>query len=554
MGRDEKILRKVGFVMKSKKHFGKRVVSLLLAGIMTFTIVPADVSEAAADVSSEVSQGLPADWEPPVGGLKQPEVIEVSDEAVAGLEIVGDEKEATADNGRMAVFSATYGSQQYSSPWDIYSSNYIYNHLNEKQRKFWDALDTIGRKYLTTTANGSKTIVDGHLCYMTSMGVKLGSLTVEQAKNVFIMFSYSNPQYYFFDGGYLRSSTALYPSIYERFLNGRTRQSETAKVKAQIDAMEREIAKGQSTVEKVQIAHDLIIKKVKYDHDYENVFRHTQYHQSAYSVLCEGYTVCAGYAKTFEILMNGAGIDAIGVTSTGHAWNLVCINDTWYQIDCTWDDTDGRYAGFGEVWYTFFNRSDAKMMELDSVNHLTEYFYYNLIPSCPIDSGATELSIGNYFTPVTTTARPIISLKQVSNGIKVTIKTGAPGAKIYYTLDGKTPSASYSRSNRYTKSFTVTKNVTVKAVAVCSQSRNSSIASAKAYGKMCTVKFNTMGGKKISSKKVHYNKTVKKPSTPKRSGYKFKGWYKDKKCKNVWKFKTKIKKNMTLYAKWVKVS
>lgn len=540
--------------MKSKKHFGKSIISLALAFVMIVTAVPAEVSVAEAPAAS---QGLPAGWEPPVGGLEQPKVIEVSDEAVAGLEVIGEdeeEKEATADNGRMAVFSPVYGSQQYGSPWDVYSSNYIYNHLNETQRKFWDALDTIGRKYLTTTVNGSKTIVDGHLCYMTGMGVKFGSLTVEEAKNIYIMFSYSNPQYYFFDGGFLRNSVALYPSIYERFLSGRTRQSETAKVKAQIDAMEREIAKGRNTVEKVQIAHDLIIKKVRYDHDYDSMFQHTQYHQSAYSVFCESYTVCAGYTKAFEILMNGAGIDTIGVTSPVHAWNLVCINNTWYQIDCTWDDTDGRYVGFGEVWYTFFNRSDAKMMELDSVNHLTEYFYYNMIPSCPIDSGATELSIGTYFEPLTVTGQPKITLKSVSKGIKVTLKSTTPGAKIYYTLDGKTPSESYSRSYVYTKPFTVTKNVTVKAVAVCSQSRNSAIVSKKAYGKMCTVKFNTNGGKKISAKKVHYAKKVKKPSTPKRAGYRFKGWYKDKKCRKTFKFSAKIKKNMTLYAKWEKVS
>lgn len=499
------------------------------------------------------------EWTPPVGGVEETKVVEISDSMANSLGIVDEEKDIDMVEGTMVYNSATVGSQKYDSSWDIYSSNYVYNHLSSKEKDFWDLLDSICRNYLTKTTNAQKADVQGTSYYITEKGVSyvFSDITANRAGELFFMFSYANPQYYFISNGYLSGGGAIFPIIYDAFANGTARKSETTKVKAQIDAMETQIAKGSTEVEKAQIAHDLIIKKVKYDHDYDSSTPNTIYHQSAYSVLRENYTVCAGYAKAFEILMNGAGIDAISVTSAGHAWNLVCLNDSWYQVDCTWDDTDGQYEGYGEMFYLYFNRSTAKITgELDQNGyHQVESCYKGMVPKCTLDSGATYTSIGTYTTPSAAAAAPKISQKKTTSGIQITLSSATAGAEIYYTLDGKTPSSSFSRSFCYTKPFKVTSDVTVKAVAVCNTKWNSSVASAKVAGKMYTVKFNTMGGKKISSQKVYSGSLVTKPSNPKRAGYLFAGWYKDKKYKTTWNFKTtKVSKNITLYAKWKKIS
>lgn len=66
-----------------------------------------------------------------------------------------------------------------------------------------------------------------------------------------------------------------------------------------------------------------------------------------------------------------------------------------------------------------------------------------------------------------------------------------------------------------------------------------------------TVTFNTNGGSKVSSQKVSQNALVKQPSSPKKKGHKFIGWYKDAALKTKWDFsKDKVTKNTTLYAKW----
>ena len=38
------------------------------------------------------------------------------------------------------------------------------------------------------------------------------------------------------------------------------------------------------------------------------------------------------------MMCNGSGIDAVAVTSYYHEWNKVRLNDSWYNVDCTWDE------------------------------------------------------------------------------------------------------------------------------------------------------------------------------------------------------------------------
>ena len=45
-------------------------------------------------------------------------------------------------------------------------------------------------------------------------------------------------------------------------------------------------------------------------------------------------------------------IDAVAVTSYNHEWNKVRLYDSWYNVDCTWDDQSGGF------YYNYFLRND----------------------------------------------------------------------------------------------------------------------------------------------------------------------------------------------------
>ena len=487
----------------------------------------------------------------PAGGLERPKELKVSEEVSKNFEIQSAEEDEIP----------AWGSQKYDSFWDIYSSNYIYNRLKVSEKRVWDAMDDICRKYLTTNADAVAYDVKNSYIKEAVPYEKLG-VTRERAAEIFMMFNFSNPQYYFLNNGYIlgygvTGEQVMAFVIYSDFTSGAARAAWTSKVKSQINVWESQISKGRNELQKAQIAHDLILKKVTYDPGYESNAPYTPYHQSAFSVFCDDYTVCAGYSKAFELLMNGAGVDTMAVTSMAHAWNKISINDSWYNIDVTWDDLDG-YAG-KDGYYMYFNRSDAMItgeyLDQNTGYHQMEAMYSGVVPKCTLDSkitAETAFTTGTYQIPSAAVKTPIIKLDKSSREyVKVTLVSES-GADIYYTIDGVNPSSSYSRSYRYTGPFTIRSNVNLKAVAVKDTKRDSKIVSKKVYGKVYAVTFKTQGGSKVSSQKVYAYDKVRKPSNPKRSGYIFAGWYKDSKYKKAWNFDNKVTKNTKLYAKWAK--
>lgn len=120
------------------------------------------------------------------------------------------------------------------------------------------------------------------------------------------------------------------------------------------------------TYEKERRLHDLLIDRIEYD-------KGADMNQSAYSALVEGKSVCAGYARAYQYLMQRLGIPCYyctGYAGTDHAWNIVALDDGYYNVDLTWDDTPG-----GE--YDYFNKTDQEYAD----THVRRDLSVNL-PQC----------------------------------------------------------------------------------------------------------------------------------------------------------------------------
>ena len=88
--------------------------------------------------------------------------------------------------------------------------------------------------------------------------------------------------------------------------------------------------------EKVRYIYTWLINTVDYD-------EHASDNQNIYSSLVGHASVCAGYAKGMQFLLNRLSVPCIYLTGTlkdggSHAWNLVCCDGSWYQTDVTFGD------------------------------------------------------------------------------------------------------------------------------------------------------------------------------------------------------------------------
>lgn len=84
--------------------------------------------------------------------------------------------------------------------------------------------------------------------------------------------------------------------------------------------------------------------------------------QTIYGVLIEKKAVCGGYANTFHFALNMMGIEneIERSFSMDHAWNKVCLDGDWYEVDVTWGDNNSNELGY-EYNYNYFNLTTDEM-------------------------------------------------------------------------------------------------------------------------------------------------------------------------------------------------
>ena len=118
--------------------------------------------------------------------------------------------------------------------------------------------------------------------------------------------------------------------------------------------------------EKEKYVHDALAAAVNYDLT-------ADMNQSAYSALVNGKSVCAGYARAYQYLLQQLGIPCYyctGYSGGNHAWNIVKLDDGYYNVDVTWDDAD-------TIRYDYFNRTDADFASTHVRQNLSVY-----LPAC----------------------------------------------------------------------------------------------------------------------------------------------------------------------------
>ena len=117
---------------------------------------------------------------------------------------------------------------------------------------------------------------------------------------------------------------------------GEEKEKKQAEIESAVDECLQGVAQGAADYEKILYVYEYIVNNVDYDNTAED-------NQNIYSVFVHRRSVCAGYSKATQYLLERLGVFCTYVTGTTgegnlHAWNLVSCEGDYCYVDTTWGD------------------------------------------------------------------------------------------------------------------------------------------------------------------------------------------------------------------------
>lgn len=327
----------------------KQMIALLFIFIVAFPI-QSDKGKAQ-EVEQLIEEMLPA------GAVQQLEVHEMTWEEAKKLPIYSANS-LKSKAISIHPYQGSYGYEQIKTEY----AKVVYRQLKEASEAF---------HYSSQDATET-TYSDGKQGYIAvTIALEKNKLHQDNVAEAVINFIYDNPQY-FWSGGYSyymnrdKYVTQISLSCGSEQRNGEERLKIWNKMEKKIQTYLDLIAGLSHDYERELTLHDALAKQITYAYTENRKPVEERWAHTIVGVFDEQYNavVCEGYSKAFQLLLNAAGIKnnyvvgdgKSGAAVEGHAWNQVQIEEEWYHVDLTWNDSNNAGS------HRYFNATDETFL------------------------------------------------------------------------------------------------------------------------------------------------------------------------------------------------
>lgn len=204
---------------------------------------------------------------------------------------------------------------------------YSYEYLSEAEKLWYDDMEQI----LGTMGTEMRLSKEGLEAGLDESSIdRIFQLVLNDHPELFYVEGYTYTRYMRMDQVVAMELSGIYTMDWEEVTERRQRITEA------VEELLCGIAPDASEYDKVKYIYETIIRNTDYQLEAPD-------NQNIYSVFVHHRSVCQGYAKAAQYLMNQLGVVGTLVQGTvdtgeGHAWNLVRIDGDFYYMDTTWGD------------------------------------------------------------------------------------------------------------------------------------------------------------------------------------------------------------------------
>ncbi len=293
---------------------------------------------------------------------------------------LGESVTAESDSGETA---AEEGPPYFEEEGDTL---YAYGTLSETEQLWYQDVNRILGNMLTEQALGQEGLEQG--------------LTEENLDKIFQCVLNDHPEYFYVEGYTYTKFTRLNGLVKLTFSGVYSCSRTQAEVRMrQIRLAAEQILggapEGMDDYEKVKFVYETLVANTEYDLEASD-------NQNIYSVFVNRASVCQGYAKATQYLLNRMGIPCTMVLGTvetgeGHAWNLVQVDEEYYYVDTTWGDASYRTEGelseyMPEINYDYLCVNTEQLLRTHVPDDLIP------LPDCESLEANYYVREGTYFT------------------------------------------------------------------------------------------------------------------------------------------------------------
>ncbi len=265
---------------------------------------------------------------------------------------------------------------------------YAYNSLTPTEKLWYEEINRL----LKYRRNGSVQLSDEGI---------IAGLTEEAVDKVYQCVLIDHPEYFYVEG-YEYTVYSMGDKLLGIEINATytMEEQECREYKAQIDEAVAEILKqapkNGSDYEKIKFVYEYIIYHTRYDKDAEQ-------NQNIYSVFTGNASVCQGYAKATQYLLNCLGVECtlvFGKVGDGeaHSWNMVKAEGEYYYLDTTWGDVsytqngeNGETEAVPEIKYDYLCVTTKQLSQTHNITHEIA------LPECVATENNYYIREGCYF-------------------------------------------------------------------------------------------------------------------------------------------------------------